>query len=65
MGKSYDKDFLVAVYMAKFLKMPNITIETLCNLEDNANKLYDRVGKTEFRTYASVTSEAIKEYQKC
>lgn len=63
MAKAYDKDFLVAVYMAKFLKMPNIAIDTLCKLEENASALYDRVGKTEFRTYASITAETIREYQ--
>lgn len=62
MAKAYDKDFLVAVYMARFLKMPNIAIETLCTLEENATKLYDKVGKTEFRKYADITPERIREY---
>lgn len=62
MARVYDKEFLVAAYMSKFIKMPNIAIETLCNLEDNANKLFDRVGKTEFRQYASLDAAAIKEY---
>ncbi len=62
MAKAYDKDFLVAVYMHKYISCKFIPIETLCELEDNANKLYDRVGKTEFRTYADVTPERIREY---
>jgi hypothetical protein len=58
----YNKDFLVEVYMSRFIHMPNITIETLCGLEGNAHKLYDKVGKNEFRKYADVTPARISEY---
>lgn len=59
MAKAYDKDFLVAVYLSRFT---NIDINKLCELEDNANRLYDKVGKDEFRKYASVDAEAIRTY---
>jgi hypothetical protein len=59
---AYGKDFLVEVYMSRFVKMPSITIEDLCKLKENATALYDRVGKTEFRKYADVTPERIKNY---
>jgi hypothetical protein len=61
--KVYDKDFLVEVYMSRFVKMPNIEIDMLCKLEDNANKLFDRVGKDEFRKYSDVTPARIREFQ--
>jgi len=64
MARGYDKDFLVAAYMSRFIKAMFIPIEVLCELEDNANKLYDRVGKDEFRVYASLDAEAIKDYKK-
>jgi hypothetical protein len=59
----YDKDFLVAVFMHKYIKSGVIAIETLCDMEENAYKLYDRVGKDKFREYAAVTPQAIKEYK--
>lgn len=49
--------------MSRFIKAMFIPIEVLCELEDNANKLYDRVGKDEFRTYASLDAEAIKKFR--
>lgn len=62
MAKAYDKEFLVAVYISRFAKSKIISIERLLNLEEQANQLYDKVGKTEFRKYANVTPEAIQEY---
>jgi hypothetical protein len=62
MAKAYTKEFLVAVYISRYAKCEHITIETLLKLEENANKLYDEKGRTEFRKYASVTPEAIQEY---
>lgn len=63
MAKAYDKEFLVSVYMDRFIKTKSIPIETLCELEENANKLFDRVGKDSFRTYAEVTPETIRSYR--
>lgn len=63
MARGYDKEFLIAAYMSPFIKAMFIPIEVLCELEENANKLYDRVGKDEFRTYASLDAAAIKKYK--
>lgn len=54
----YTKEFLVDAYLSRFLKTANI--EILVQLEADAIKLYDRVGKDEFRKYASLDAEAIK-----
>jgi len=62
--KIYDKEFLVAVFMDRYIKSTVISIERLCALEESANALYDRVGKIEFRKYANVTPESIREYLK-
>jgi hypothetical protein len=64
MARGYDKEFLIAAYMSRFIKAMFIPIEALCTLEENAEKLYDRVGKDEFRVYASLDAAAIKEYKK-
>ena len=63
MAKAYDKEFLVNVYLSKFMTgLPNIDVNLLCELEDNANTFYDKVGKDKFREYSSVTPEAIRTY---
>lgn len=59
----YDKDFLVAAFMSRFIRAGVGTIEDLCELEDNAYKLYDRVGKDEFRVCASLDAAAIREFK--
>ena len=61
MAKAYTKEFLVEVYMSRFINLPSATVESLCTLEENAIKLYDRVGKDEFRKYADLTPERIRE----
>jgi hypothetical protein len=38
-------------------------LETLEKIEQQASTFYDKVGKEEFRKYASVTPEAIKEFK--
>lgn len=60
MAKAYTKEFIISVYLHRFVSLP---LDTVANLEHLANKLYDEVGKDKFRTYASVTPEAIREYQ--
>jgi len=59
MAKAYDKDFLVAAYLSRF----DIDVNVLSVLEENAIKLYDKVGKDEFRKYASLDAEAIRQYK--
>jgi hypothetical protein len=53
----YTKEFLVDAYLSRFLK--TASIEDLVQLEADAIKLYDRVGKDQFRKYASLDAEAI------
>lgn len=59
----YTKEFLIDVFMSRFLPYKNITIETLENLEALAIKLYDEKGRDEFRAYGSLDAQAIKEYK--
>lgn len=61
MAQSYSKEFLVAAYLHKFL--PVCTIEQLLELEHNADKFYDKVGRDKFRQYASLDADAIKQYK--
>lgn len=61
MAVSYSKELVVNAYLHRFRNMPT---ETVAKLEHLANKLYDEVGKDRFRTYASVTPEAVREYKK-
>lgn len=60
MAASYSKELVVNAYLHRFRSMPK---ETVAKLEHLANKLYDEVGKDRFRTYASVTPEAIRAYR--
>ena len=58
---AYTKDFLVQAYLHRFMQA--CTIEQLCELEHNANKLFDEVGRDKFRQYASLDSDTIKQYK--
>lgn len=60
MALAYSKELVIGAYLHRFRKMPQ---ETVAKLEHLANKLYDEVGKDKFRTYASVTPEAIREFK--
>jgi hypothetical protein len=53
----YTKEFLIDAYLSRFFK--TASIEVLVQLEADAIKLYDRVGKDQFRKYASLDAEAI------
>jgi len=59
MAKAYDKDFLVAAYLSRFVM--DVKVQSV--LVANAIKLYDKVGKDEFRKYASLDAEAIRQYK--
>lgn len=48
--------------MHRFISCGFVSIEALLTLEANAQELYDRVGKDEFRVYAEVTPDRIKQY---
>lgn len=59
----YTKNFLIDAFMHRYIKSGVVAIEILCNMEENAIKLYDRVGKDKFREYASLDAQAIKEFK--
>ena len=59
----YTKEFLIAAYMSRFVKCSLITNEQLEQLEQQADKFYDKVGRDKFRTYASLDADAIKLYK--
>lgn len=56
---AYTKEFLIEAYISRYLDVVE-DIDALCSLEENAVKLYDRVGRDEFRKYASLDAEAIR-----
>ena len=59
----YTKEFLVDVFMSRYVNCDGISIEKLEKLESMANDLYDRVGRDQFRVYACLDAEAIREYK--
>jgi hypothetical protein len=59
----YTKEFLVDVFMSRYVNCDNISIEKLEKLEKMALDLYDRVGRDQFRVYACLDAEAIREYK--
>ena len=63
MARGYDKEFLIDVYMSPYIRAGIVSIEVLCDLEENAAKFYEKHGKEKFRTYASVDAEAIRNYK--
>jgi hypothetical protein len=64
MASVYDKHFILAAYLHRFIiGLPDMQLETLEKMEQQASTFYDKVGKEEFRKYASVTPEAIKEFK--
>lgn len=56
----YTKDYLINAYLDRYVD--TCDIDTLLKLEENANKLYDEVGKDKFRTYASLDAQRLREY---
>ena len=60
---AYTKEFLIAAYMSRFIKCSLITIEQLEQLETQADKFYDEVGRDKFRVYASLDAEALRVYK--
>ena len=59
----YTKEFLIDVFMSRYLGCDHLSIEKLERLENMANDLYDRVGRDQFRVYACLDAEAIREYK--
>jgi hypothetical protein len=59
----YTKEFLVDAFMSRYVNCDGLPIEKLERLEQMANALYDRVGRDQFRVYACLDAEAIREYK--
>lgn len=59
----YTKDFLIDAFMSRYVSCDGIPIEQLERLETMASDLYDRVGRDQFRVYACLDAEAIREYK--
>jgi hypothetical protein len=59
----YTKEFLIDAFMSRYVTCDSISIEKLERLEMMANDLYDRVGRDQFRVYACLDAEAIREYK--
>lgn len=57
----YSREFLIDAFMSRYLGA--LGIEQLVNLEQMACDLYDRVGRDQFRAYASLDAEAIRVYK--
>jgi len=56
----YTKDYLIGAYLDRYVEVCDV--DTLLRLEENANKLYDEVGKDKFRVYASLDAKRLREY---
>jgi hypothetical protein len=59
----YTKDFLIDAFMSRYITCEHLPIEKLERLEQMAHDLYDRVGRDQFRVYACLDAEAIREYK--
>ena len=59
----YTKEFLIDAFMSRYVGCDHLSIEKLERLEIMANDLYDRVGRDQFRVYACLDAEAIREYK--
>ena len=59
----YTKEFLIDAFMNRYVACDMISIEKLERLEQMANDLYDRVGRDQFRVYACLDAEAIRDYR--
>jgi hypothetical protein len=59
----YTKDFLIDAFMSRYITCEHLPIEKLERLEQMAHDLYDRVGRDQFRVYACLDAEAIREYR--
>lgn len=59
----YSRQFLIDAFLSRYVTCTLISIETLVNLEQMANDLYDKVGRDSFRTYASLDAEALRVYK--
>lgn len=57
----YNKQFLIDAFISRYINA--LSIEKLEALEQSAEALYDRVGRDQFRSYATLDAEAIRKYK--
>lgn len=57
MAAAYTKEFLISAYLSRFVSVPPERFE---QLESQAERFYDEVGRDQFRTYASLDAAAIR-----
>ena len=60
MAKAYTKEEVIDAALMRFRNLEGGAY--ISRLKPMYEKLYDEKGKTEFRKYASVTPETMKEY---
>ncbi len=60
---AYTKEFLIDVFMWRFINCPLIEIEAMERLEEMAEKFYDEVGRDKFRVFASLDADKIRDYK--
>lgn len=63
MAAGYTKEFLIDAYLDRFINCPKISVEEIEELEANAIRFYDEVGKDKFRVCASLDAEALRAYK--
>lgn len=59
MATAYSKDFLIAAFMFRYCEA---NVDTL-RMQNDAEALYDRVGKDKFREYASLDAAEVARYK--
>jgi hypothetical protein len=59
----YTREFLIDAFMSRYINCDHLPIEKLERLEKMATDLYDRVGRDQFRVYACLDADAIREYK--
>lgn len=57
---TYTREFLIDAYVSRYQHLGEEVASTLRHL---AEQFYDRVGKDEFRKYASLDAEALRVYR--
>ena len=56
----YTRDFLIQAYLSRYEPLGLEAVESLYKIAESA---YDTYGKDQFRVYASLDAEAIRNYK--
>lgn len=60
MAAGYTKEFLIEAALSKFEPLGTTVVD---NMRPMFEKCYNDFGKDKFRTYTSLTAEAIRDYK--